>query len=326
MTRSSWALAVGAFGLAMCGVAAAQTAANYPTRPVTIIVRYAPGNVTDVLARFVAEGLSREWGQPVTVENRPGMGGSMGAALARRAPADGYTLLFSAMAAMAINPHVYSNVGYDALTDFAPLVSVAYPQGVLAVSATVPVKTFPELLAYSKANPGELNYASLGNGTVPHLNFELLKAASGLKAEHVPYKASSAAATDMVGGRVHLQQESTSVLLPLVREGRAVALFTSSDKRLADLPDVPTAAEVAPGFTPLRPWLGLFALKGTPEDIQAKLETDILKVLNTPQFDERLKLAGMVELGEGRDAFRKTIEADYNRLGDLVKQLGVKVD
>ncbi len=303
---------------------AAETA--YPTKPVTIIVSYAPGNVTDTLARVVADGLSREWGQPVTVENRPGTGGSLGAQAAQRAPADGYTLLFSAMAAMAINPHVYANVGYDPLKDFDPLVAVAFPTGLLAVSNTIPVKTLPALVAYSQANPGKLNYASLGNGTVPHLNFELLKAATGLQAQHIPYKASSAATTDMVGGRVHLQQESLSVLMPIVREGKATALFTSSPERLPEMPDVPTATELVPDFTPLRPWLGLFVPAGVPEPIQAKLEADILTVLASPTFDERLASAGMVELGYGRERFAREVRDDHERLGALVKRLGVGVD
>ncbi|GAA5233079.1 tripartite tricarboxylate transporter substrate binding protein [Verticiella sediminum] len=322
---------VAGFGLAACAssataAAAAVPDAGFPVRPVTMIVSYAPGNVTDTLARVMAEGLARKWRQPVTVENRPGMGGSLGAQAAARAPADGYTLLFSAMAAMAINPHVYANVGYDARADFAPIAAVAYPKGVLAVSPALPVNTVAELVAYSKAHPGALNYASLGNGTVPHLNFELLKAATGLQAEHIPYKASSAAMTDMLGGRVQLLQESLAVILPTLQDGKAKALYSSTNERLPELPDVPTAAESVPGFSPLRPWLGLFVPAGVPQDIRAKLESDILAVAAEPAVAERVRTAGMVPLGYGQERFRQELDTDYARLGDLVQRLKIGVD
>lgn len=310
----------------VAGTAAAQEATNYPSRPVTMIVSYAPGNITDILARSVADALSRRWQQPVPVENRPGQGGSLGAQAALKAPADGYTLLFSAMAAMAINPHVYTTVGYDPLKDFAPIVSVAVTKGVLVVNGDVPVKTFAELIEYSKANPQALNYASLGNGTAPHLNFEALKAATGLQAQHIPYKASSSATTDLVGGRVHLQQESLGVLLPMIREGKARPLFTSSPQRLVELPDVPTATEVAPGYTAVAPWLGILVRADVPMDIQQKLERDILEVLADPAMDEKLDNAGLTKLAHDHERFRQELEADHERLGKLVRELKVGVD
>lgn len=299
---------------------------NYPARPVRMVVSYAAGNVTDTLARIVSDGLSSQWGQPVTVENRPGTGGSLGAQMASKAPADGYTLLFSAMAAMAINPHVYSNVGYDVRKDFVPIVSVAYPDMIMAVPPSLKIDSFAKLVEYSKANPSALNYGTAGNGTVPHLNMEQLKARTGLVAQHVPYKAAAAVLTDLIGGRVHIQQEASSVLLPQVKAGKLVAIAVGPDKRLRQLPDVPSITELLPGFEPVSPWLGIFAPAGTPPAIVEKINRDVREILARPAVQKQLAESGLTAADGPQKDFAATLQKDYERLGALVRKMNLKVD
>ncbi len=310
------------------GTAGAQTpsAAAYPNRPVRMVVSYAAGNVTDLLARIVAEKLATKWGQPVTVDNRPGQGGSLGAQFAAKTPADGYTLLFSAMAAMAINPHVYSNVGYDINKDFAPIVSVAFPSFVMVVDPSLKVNNFKALVEYSKANPTALNYGTAGNGTVPHLNMEMLKLQTGLIAQHVPYKSAAAVTTDLIAGRVQIQQESMSVVLPHIKSNRLTPIAAGTIKRLAQLPDTPSLAEAVPAFTAVVPWLGILAPAGTPPAIVNKIYQDVLAILQQTDVQEKFAANGLILTGEGPEAFAKQMAHDYERLGKLVKQLALKVE
>ncbi|MCP5281829.1 MAG: tripartite tricarboxylate transporter substrate binding protein [Rhodoferax sp.] len=318
--------------IALAGMASlplhAQTSGpgNYPERPVRLIVSYAAGNVTDSLARIVSDKLSAQWGQAVTVENRPGQGGSIGAQTAVKAPADGYTLLFSAMAAMAINPHVYSNLGYDVRKDFAPIINVAYPSSLIVATPALKINTFKGLVDYSKAHPTALNYGTAGNGTVPHLNMEAIKELTGLIAQHVPYKAASAVMTDVMGGRLQLQGESVAVVMPQIKAGNLVPIAATSLKRLPQLPDLPTVSELVPGYVPVVPWLGIFAPVGTPPAIIAKVNQDVTAILNMPDVQQRFATVGLTTSGDGPQEFARTINNDYERLGKLVKQLGLKVD
>jgi tripartite-type tricarboxylate transporter receptor subunit TctC len=318
--------------MALAGVVSlplqAQTsgAGNYPDRPVRLIVSYAAGNVTDALARIVSDKLATQWGQAVTVENRPGQGGSIGAQTAVKAPADGYTLLFSAMAAMTINPHVYSNLGYDVRKDFAPIINVAYPSGVIVATPALQINTLKALVDYSKANPTALNYGTAGNGTVPHLNMEAIKEMTGLAAQHVPYKAASAVMTDVMGGRLQLQGESVAVVMPQIKAGKLVPIAATSLKRLPQLPDLPTVTETVPGYVPVVPWLGIFAPVGTPPAIIAKVNQDVTAILGLPDVQQKFNTFGLTTSGDGPQEFAKTINSDYERLGKLVKQLGLKVD
>ena len=316
--------------LALCGAglasAQAQSAATYPNRPVRIVVSYAAGNVTDLLARIVAEKLATKWGQPVTVDNRPGQGGSLGAQLVAKVPADGYTLLFSAMAAMAINPHVYANVGYDINKDFAPIVSVAFPSFVMVVDPSLKINNFKSLVEYSKTNPTALNYGTAGNGTVPHLNMEALKLQTGLIAQHIPYKSAFAVTTDLIAGRVQIQQESLSVVLPHIKSNRLTPIAAGNVKRLAQLLDTPSLAEAVPGFTAVVPWLGILAPVGTSPFIVNKIYQDVHNILQQPDVLEKFAANGLIVTGDGPEAFAKQIVYDYERLGKLVKQLALKVE
>lgn len=305
---------------------AASAPIDYPERPVRLVVSYAPGNVTDTLARLIADHLSTKWKQSVTVENRPGQGGSIGAQNVVNAPADGYTLLFAALASMAINPHVYPSVGYDPLKDFTPIVNVAYPTAVVVVNSELGVGNMAELIALSKTQSGELNYGTAGNGTVPHLNMEALKVRTGLDIQHIPYKGAGAVLTDVLGGRIQVQQEAISVLLPHIQSGRLVPLATASPARVPELPDTPTLAELYPGYEPVIPWLGLFTMAGTPDEVIQKINADVVEILQRPDVQERLSLSGLVAAGGTPEAFAASIPKDYERLGKLVKELGLGVD
>lgn len=315
---------VAALGMASQGPVMAQS--TYPNKPVRLVVSYAAGNVTDLLARIIAQRLSEKWSQPVTVDNRPGQGGSLGAQVVAKALPDGYTLVFSAMAALAINPHVYPNVGYDALKDFAPIVSVAFPTLVMVIDPSLKITSLKALVDYSKVNPTALNYGTAGNGTVSHLNMEALKIQTGLVAQHVPYKSATAVMTDLQGGRVQIQQDALSVLLPQIKAGRLTAIMAGTDKRLPQLPDVPSIDEVVPGFVPVVPWLGILAPAGTPTAIVAKVYQDVHAILLLPEVQDKLLSNGLTPTNEGPELFAKALANDYDRLGKLVKKLALKVD
>lgn len=316
---------IGMAFLAGSGAALANDAATYPQRPVRLVVSYAAGNITDVLARVIAESLATKWGQPVVVENKPGQGGSLGAQIAARSTPDGYTLLFSAMAAMAINPHVYANVGYDPRRDFAAIVNVAYPDSLMVVNAQLGVKTWAQLVDYSKKNPNTINYGTAGNGTVPHLNMEAIKQRTGLQAQHVPYKGAAAVLTDVIGGRLQLQQETSAVLLPQIKTGKLVAL-ASGPNRHPELPDVPTFGEAIPGYVPVTPWLGMLAPAGTPEAIVNKINRDVREILAQPAMKARLAGHGLSIADGTPQEFASTLRKDHERLGLLTQQLNLKVD
>lgn len=231
------------------------------------------------------------------------------------------------MAAMTINPHVYSNVGYDSRKNFVPIVSVAIPSTmIMAVPPSLKIDSLAKLVEYSKANPTALNYGTAGNGTVPHLNMEQLKARTGLVAQHVPYKAAAAVLTDLIGGRVHVQQESSSVLLPQVKSGKLVAIAVGPDERLPELPNVPALTELLPGFEPVRPWLGIFAPAGTPPAIVEKINRDVREVMKRPAIQKQLADNGLSPSDGPQKEFVATLQKDYENLGALVRKLGLKVD
>jgi tripartite-type tricarboxylate transporter receptor subunit TctC len=270
--------------------------------------------------------MAEEWRQPVVIENRPGQGGSLGAQNLLKLSADGYTLLFSAMAALAINPHIYPSIGFDALRDFQPIIGVAYPNGVLYANATLPANTLPELVALSRSKPGSLNYGSAGSGTVPHLNVEALKVRTGLDATHVPYKAAVAVLSDVAGGSLQFAQESVGVVLPQIRSGRIKPLVVLGPERIDSLPGVPAVHEVLPGFVAVTPWLGLFARRGTPPEVIARVESTVSGLLKEKAIRDKIEGAGMVVLDLRSTAFSERVAADYERLGKLVKTLDLKAD
>lgn len=244
-----------------------------------------------------------------------------------KAPADGYTLLFSAMAAIAINPHVYQRVGYDPIADFIPITAIARTNaGILYAGMDVKANTFQELLALSKAQPGSLNYGTAGSGTVPHLNMEALKSLTGLDATHVPYKAAAAVLTDVVGGRIQIAQESSAVVLPQLKAGKIKAIAITGTERLRDLKDVPALSEIVPKFDPVQPWMGLLAPAGTPATRVAQIHAATAAILSQPDLQERIASLDLKLLGLDPSAFARTVRADLDRYAGMVKALKLQAD
>lgn len=329
MNRRNLITTLAAAGLmaAWPGTGVAQSSDTYPNRPVKLVVSYAAGNIADVLARSVAQKLSDHWKQPVVVENRPGQGGSLGAQIVAKSTPDGYTLLFSAMAAIAINPHVYQRVGYDPIRDFVPITAVARTNaGILYAGLDVKANTFAELLALSKAHPGTLNYGTAGSGTVPHLNMEALKGLTGLDATHVPYKAAAAVLTDVVGGRIQIAQESSAVVLPQLKAGKIKAIAITGNERLRELKDVPALSEFVPGFDPVQPWMGLLAPAGLPAARVTQIHAAVASILNQADLQERIANLDLILLGLDPNAFARTVRADLDRFGVMVKALKLQAD
>ena len=307
--------------------AAAQGNDPYPSRPIRLIVSYGAGNIADQLARLVAQKLADQIGQPVVVENRPGQGGSLGAQQVAKAAPDGYTLLFSAMAAIAINPHVYSRVGYDPIADFVPITAIANTRsGILYTNLEVKAATLEELIRLSKNPPGTLNYGTAGSGTVPHLNMELLKGMSGLDATHVPYKAAAAVMTDVIGGRIHMAQESAGVVMPQIKAGKVRALAIVGNEPMPELPGVAPITASVPGYDAVRPWMGFMAPAGLPAARVAWLDAALQRVLEAPDVRERIAGLNLALLGTGPAEFARTVRRDLDRFGPMVQTLNLKAD
>ena len=298
----------------------------YPTKPVRLVVPFPPGGTTDILARAVAQKLSETWGQQVIVDNRPGAGGNIGSELVAKSAPDGYTLLMGTVGTHAINPSLYAKMPYDHVKDFTPVILVAGVPNVLVVNPSLPVKSVSELIAYGKANPNKLNFASSGNGTSIHLSGELFRTMTGVQMTHVPYKGSSPALTDLIAGQVQLMFDNLPSSLQFIKAGKLRALAVTSAERSAALPDVPTLAESGlPGFE-ASSWFGVLAPAGTPNDIIVKLNTAIAGWLATADAKEKLSAQGAIAAGGAPDAFVRHIAAESNKWAKVVKASGAHVD
>jgi len=303
----------------------AQAADAWPAKPVTIIVGFPPGTSTDAVARVLAEQFNKKYGQAFIVENRAGAGGSIGAGVAARAKPDGYTLLLSATAPMTINPHVYNNLNYDALKDFAAIGQTTWLPYTLVAKPSLPADNLAELVALAKRDPDKYTYATTGMGTTSHLIVAMLSQSTGMKMVHVPYAGSSQAQTDVVGGSVDVTFDTMVSSLPLVKAGKLKALAISTDTRSPILPDVATVAEQGfPGFN-TGAWLGLFAPAGTPADVVDKIAADLRVFLADPPVHKRLTdLGSEVRSSKTSAEFRQLIEHDYKMWGELVEQTGAR--
>ena len=326
MTRWLHGLAMGTLGTCFALFAAGVTAQAYPTKPKRIVVPFPAGGTTDVLARAAAQKLAETLGQPAVVDNRPGAGGNIGAELVAKSAPDGYTLLMGTVGTHAINPGLYPKLPYDHVKDFAPVILVAGVPNVLVINPALPVNSVPELIAYAKANPGKLNFASSGNGTSIHLSAELFKTMAGVQMTHVPYKGSAPALQDLVGGQVQLMFDNLPSSLALIKGGKLKALAVTSGARAAALPDVPTLAESGlPGFE-ASSWFGLLAPTGTPSSVIAKLNGEIAKWLATPEAKEKLLAQGANAAGGTAEEFAQFIAAETAKWQKVVKESGAKVD
>ena len=302
-------------------------AQDFPTRPIRLVVPFPPGGGTDVVARAVAPRMSELLGQPVVVDNRAGAGGNIGAELVANAPPDGYTMLMGTVGTHAINPSLYEKMPYDHVKDFVPVVLVAGVPNVLVVNPALPVKSVQELVAYAKANPGKLNFASSGSGTSIHLSGELFKTMTGVQMQHVPYKGSAPALADLAGGQVQLMFDNLPSALALIKGGKLRALAVTSLQRSTALPDVPTVAESAlPGFE-ASSWFGLLAPAGTPKDAVAKVNGEVAKWLATPEAKEKLAAQGaIVASGLTPEDFSRHIATETTKWHKVVKESGAKVE
>ena len=302
------------------------TAQNFPDHTVKVIVPYVAGGGTDSVARAVSQGLQELWGQPVVVENKSGAGTAVGSEYAAKSPADGYTLLFSDSSALVINPHVYSKLRYDPIKDFEPVALAVRLAPVLAVSNDVKAKSVGEFIAYAKAHPGEMTYASPGTGTYTHIAMEYLKHMAGINMLHVPYKGSSPAMTDLIAGRIASYMVTYSVFDQYEKDGKLRILAAATDKRLPNRPDLPTIGETVKDYS-IDVWFGFAAPAGTPTAILDKIHADVNKIVNDPAFVEKfLKPQAFIAGNLSRTEFAVQVKSDFAKWGELVKIAGVKID
>ncbi|ETI06798.1 Bug family tripartite tricarboxylate transporter substrate binding protein [Bordetella pertussis] len=313
---ATWAVCAAAGMLA--GPAVASGAA-YPTKPVTMIVSFPPGGSSDFFTRLVANNLSKMWGQPVVVENRPGAGGNIGAQAGAHAPADGYTLYMSSINTHAINPGLYQNPGYDHIKDFAPISEIATVMNVLVVNPSVPAKSVSELLAYFKADPSKAFYASPGAGTSPHLSSELFKRMTDTPITHVPYKGSNAALTDVMAGMVPMAIDNLPAALAHIKAGKLRALAVTSPKRSPDLPDVPTMDEAGVKGYDVTTWWALFAPAGTPQPIIAKINKDVNALLALPDVKQSIAKQGAEPAPSTPEELARLVEQETARWGKVIQ-------
>jgi len=313
--------------LFMCALAipAASFAQTYPVRPIRLIVPYPPGGPTDFVGRVVGQKLSSIVGQQVVVDNRPGAGTVIGSELVARAAPDGYTLLFGTGGGTFLAPLILPSVSYDPLKDFAPVAMLVQSPQVLVVHPSVPVTNVRELVALAKAKPGTLNYASVGNGTSPHLGGELLKSLTNTSIVHVPYKGTAPAMTDLIAGQVHLMFSSMPTVLAHVKAGGLRLIGTGGTKRSAVIPDTPVIADTVPGFE-LVTWYGVFAPARTPPAIVNGLNGAIEKALKDPDTRDKLEAQGLEPTIMTPEALKRYTEEDVSRWSRLVRSAGIKAD
>jgi len=300
-------------------------AAAWPDRPLRIVAGGA-GGIPDIRARWLAERLAAVFGQPVVVENNAAAGGNLGAEQVARSAPDGYTLLLIHQGTAAINPHLYAHIGYNALTDFAPITRFGVGSLLLSVHPSVPATSVRELIALAKAKPGALNYGSPGNGTPPHLSAELFKRSAGFEATHVPFKGSGGMMQAMLGGHVQYCIEGLTALLPHVRAGSLRALAVSAAQRSPALPDVPTIAEAGvPGYEYVG-WTGVAAPAATPRAIVERLQAEIAKIAATEEARKWFATIGSEPGVLAPDAFGEFIRVEHTRLGQLIRDAGVRAE
>ena len=309
----------------VCG-SAVHAQQSYPNRPVRIIVFVPAGGGADLLARIMGQKLGEVLGQTVVIDNRAGMGGVIGTGIVAKAAPDGYTLLQGGITTHGIGPHIYSNLPYEPLKDFAPVILSATLPVFLVVNAQVPVKSVSELIALAKANPGGISWASPGTGSAPHLVGELFKIVTGIPSQHIPYKGSGTGAPALAAGEVQFMFDAIAGHQAFVRLGRVKALAVTSSARLAAFPDIPTMKELGYPRVDGTVWYGLLAPAGTPKPIIAKLNAESQRVLAMQEVKDRLTVAGIDAAGGTPEEFGKFIRAEFDKWGPVVKAAGVKAN
>ena len=308
------------------GHARAQTAAAYPSKPVRLVIPFPPGGPLDVIGRLIAQKASEDWGQSVVVDNRPGAGGNIGADLVAKSPPDGYTIVMGALSTHAVNPSLYAKMPYDAVKDFAPISLVAITPNVLVVNPSVPVNSAKEFVAYAKANSGKLSFGSGSNGSAGHLAGELFKVDTKTDIVHVPYKGGAPATQGLLAGDTQFMFDNLANAMAQVKAGKLKALAVTTAERSKLAPDLPTMAEAGlPGFD-ISTWFGLLAPAGTPKDVIAKWNAEVVKILNSPDVRERLTAQGAEPAPTTPEQFAAFIQSEIPKYARIVKISGAKVD
>ena len=327
--RRSLALSAAALPLAFASVfaaAPAQAQDGFPSKQIRIIVPFAPGGATDMLARLVGQKMGETFNQTVIVENRPGAGGNIGAEAGAKAPPDGHTLTLAAAGFMAVNPSVYAKMGYDSVKDFQPITLLVNAPLLFVVNPKVQAQSVKDFINLAKASPGKLTVGNGGTGTAQHLGGEYFTSTADIQVTHVPYKGSAPATTDLLGGVFDAQFDNMVTLIPHVKAGKLRALAVSSAKRVPLLPDVPTIAESAlPGFE-TGTWYGIVAPAGTPQPAVARLNREINRILALPDVQEKLLAQGLEPAGNTPAEFAAMIRSEIAKYAKIVKAAGIKAE
>lgn len=309
---------------ALSCAASAAFAQGFPNKPIRVLLTFSSGGQADLLARMASEKMSTALGQPIVVEARPGAGGNLAMEAAAKAPADGYTLVFGTPA-VAINGALYKKLSYDPLKDLAPISLMAWGPYAVYASATLPVNTMAEFVAYAKARPGQLNYASVGIGSGTHLAAVLFTSAAGLQMAHVPYKGIQQAAPDLVSGQVHLTFNAIGPLAGFLQTGKIKLLANSGPRRLRAFPDVPTIAESVPGFD-AGGWYGYFGTAGTPRDVLQRLNTELVAVVKNPEMVDRIEKMALFATPQTLDEAAKFVAEEAEKWSRAVKVSGATAE
>ena len=325
--RRALMLAIGAAVLAPAAAPSiAQTTSNWPNKPIRYIVPFAPGGTTDILARTIGEKLGAALGQPIVVENKPGQGGSIGAAELARAAPDGYTIGGGTISSHAINATLYDKLSYDPVTSFAPITMYATQPNVLLVHPSVPAKNLREFIDLLKANPSKYAFGSAGNGTSQHISGELFKTMAGVQMQHIPYRGSGQMMPELLGGNLPVAVDNIATAVQHVNAGKLRALAVTSATRSVVAPDVPTMAESGLAGYDISSWQAVFAPAGTPAPIVERLYTEISRILKTPDMQKRLGDLGLNISDMTPAQLSALVKSDVPRLGKIVKESGAKAD
>jgi tripartite-type tricarboxylate transporter receptor subunit TctC len=302
----------------------ARAQSNFPNRSLQLVVTVPPGGAADLVGRLVGAKLSDALGQPVVIANRGGAGGTIAATAVAKSDPDGYTLLLNTIATHGIGPHIYANLPYDPVKDFSPIILVAKFPLIMAVNAELPAQSVKDVIALAKAKPGQLSFASAGNGGAPHLAGELFKSLTGAELLHVPYRGSGPAVVDLVAGRIAMMFDAVPSLLPFITAGKLRVLAAASPERNRLLPDVPSFAELGLPKMDIALWYGIAAPGGTPAPVVQRLNAELIKILDMPDIRKTLSDQGADVKGGTPDEFGAFMRDEQARWGPVVKQAGVK--
>ena len=318
------ALAVCA-GMLACASAWSQTPAAFPDKPIRMVVPFPPGGPTDLVARVLAQKMSDQMGQQVVIDNKPGANGNIAAELVAKAPADGYTVLYNT-SSIALSATLYKKLNYDVKTDFSPVALTAVIPLALMVHPSVPVNNLDQFVQYIKANPGKVSYGSAGNGNITHLGAFLILQQKGVQANHIPYKGSIPALTDLVGGQTQFMTDTVNSALPFIKDNKLRAIAVTSLKRTAVLPQVPTLNELGMSQFEVGAWQGVLAPAKTPPEIVSRLNAEINKALAAPDVKAKLAVQGADPLGSTPAEYSQYIKNEIDRFANVIRQSGVTIE